>query len=146
MSITNETPKTIILSGPAPTIVGDLVCSEALTPGHLVERVSSSGTKWRKHATAAGIAQAAFALNQPYLNKDLDTASAASDLVDVGIFTKGAVVNAILASGQTIALNDFLESAGDGTLRKYGSGVRLGVAIEAVTTVNSTARLRTEIV
>jgi hypothetical protein len=57
---------------------------------------------------------------------------AVGDTVKVGSFAPGMRVNAFLASGQVIAINDRLESAGDGTLRKYASGVIIGRALETL--------------
>lgn len=123
----------------------DSQASEAITPGHLVEIHSTSSI--RRHATAAGAAARNFALDRVELGDDIDTPYAIGDTVKVGAFPPGSRVNAIIASGQNIARGAFLESAGDGTLRVYASGVRLGVALESVNNSAgpSAARLRTEV-
>lgn len=115
----------------------------ALTPGHLVE-VMSTG-KLRKHASAGGNVLPMFALEDELQGKGIDEAFAQYDKVQVWVPNRGDIVNAILADGQNIAIGDFLESAGDGTLTKhtadawtslntgtvYGNQI-VGQAIEAV--------------
>ena len=108
------------------------VAENALTPGHLVE-ISPSGTgttqrkRWQRHATAGGPAALIFVRSQ-HENQggDIDDIVAAGDDVTV-IFTElGAKVNCVTAD--TIVEGEWVESAGDGTVRVYGSGYRLGYA------------------
>lgn len=145
MAISTRPPNTVYLGGPR-TEVNDLVASEAITPGMLVERVSSSGLKWQKHATAAGVCHA-FATEASMQNADIDTNYAAADLVEVSIGVPGSTFYALIASGANIAVADKLESAGTGKLRAYTSGVAPFVALEAVN--NSAgpgdARIRVEV-
>jgi len=127
-------------------LLGDPIMNEdgaataAITPGMLVEGVTSVAP----HSTAAGIARRTFALERDEMGKDIDDAYAIGDYVKVGSFSPGQRVNALVASGQDISAGEFLESAGDGTLRAYAAGVRLGVALEAVTATALT-RLRVEV-
>lgn len=149
MSITKQNPRTIRLSGPDAhgyVLVNDIASSEAITPGHLVEYVSSTGLKWRKHATAGGYGKPSFALEPNMLNKDIDTAYASGDLIEVVVATRGSTIYALLPSGQNITLGNYLESAGDGTLRVYGSGQRIAQALESVNNSAgpTTARIRVE--
>jgi hypothetical protein len=132
MAITRYDPNTIWLGGNV-TQVGDVVASEAITPGHLVERFNSSGTaKFRKCTLVTGATLPAFALNQSMLNKGVDDAYASGDLVEVAIGSKGATFWAIIASGQNIVAGARLESAGNGTLRALASGVAIAQAVRGV--------------
>jgi len=107
--------KTIILIGEG--IRKERVANAAITPGHLVE-VMTTG-KLRVHATAAANAQKAFAIEDDMQGKTIDDAYAANAIVQYEVMQRGAEVNALIANGQTIAIGDPLESAGDGTLQKH---------------------------
>lgn len=88
-----------------------------IKPGHLI--MLNSSNKVVVHATAGGTAAADFALENYLVGKGIDTAYASTDLVLHKIFGPGDQVNAIVAaSASAIVIGDFLESAGDGTLRK----------------------------
>jgi hypothetical protein len=148
MALTKYPPNTIWLGGRR-TEIGDLMASEAIIPGMLVERFSSAGVaKWRKHATAAGAAAAAIATDMNMLNKGCDDACVASDLIEVSIGDKGSNWWMMVPSGQNLAAGDYLESNGDGYLRKYAAGVRLFIALEDKNnTAGPTAtRIRVEVV
>lgn len=94
------------------------VANAAITPGHLIEIMSTG--KVRKHATAGGnAAPKMFALEDELQGKGIDDAYAADDPVQCWITQPGERVNAILKDGETVVIGDLLESAGDGTLRKY---------------------------
>lgn len=110
------------------------VASGTVKPGHLVKGVSTIVV----HASAGGAAARRWALERDEMGSGIDTAYAASDVVKVGSFAPGMQLYAFVASGQTIVADDFLESNGDGALRKYGSGVIVARALEAVTTTTST--------
>ena len=112
MAVTKNNPYTIHLGGPC-TIVNDIAASEAILPGHLIERVSGA---YRKHADNQARAQGCFALNQPEINKDFDYPYAALDLVVAGVGVPGSSFLAWLASGENATDGDLLTSAGDGTL------------------------------
>lgn len=145
MTITKYTPNTIWLGGPR-TEIGDVAANEAITPGHLVERFVTSGkTRWRKHATAGGDTTRAVATEQSMLNKGVDDAYAAGDLMEVSELAGGSNVWMLIASGQTITYGQRLESAGDGTLRALASGTALFSALEAKTATALT-RIRVEVV
>lgn len=130
MSITRNAPNTIFLGGDR-TQIGDLAASEAITPGHLVERFNSGGViRWRK-ATTDIAGPPAIATEQLMVNKGIDDAYAADDLVEVSIGHKGANFYAIIASGQNVAAGVLLGSAGSGTL-KTGATVARFTALENV--------------
>lgn len=138
--------KSIMLLG-QPVYNEDGVAGEVLHPGHLVDGV----TTILKQATASVQTPRAFALERDELGQGIDgdvygaTSYAVGDRVKVGVFHAGQHVLAYIASGQNITVNQRLESAGDGTLKAYSSGVMLARALEAV---NATAltRLRVEII
>jgi hypothetical protein len=147
MAITKYPPNTIWLGGKR-TEVNDLAASEAVTPGMLVERFSSAGTpKFRKHSTAGGKATASIATDMNMLNKGVDDVCAVGDLIEVSIGDKGSNWWMLLASGENVAAGDFLESKGDGTLRKFVAGVALFQSLEDKnnTAGPATARVRAEV-
>jgi hypothetical protein len=106
---------TIILEGLP--IEKYLVANASITPGHLIERMSTN--KVRVHASAGGHAQKMFAIEDDLQGNDINDAYTATAQVRCGIFGRGSVVNALIGNGQNIAIGDPLESAGTGELRKY---------------------------
>lgn len=91
--------------------------AEAITPGNLLNWDGSGDLI--KHDVAGGRAEPIFALERDEMGKDIDQPYAVGDAVKVGAFAKGMRVLAIVAAGApAIAKGDWLESAGDGTLRK----------------------------
>jgi hypothetical protein len=144
MSITRYNPNTVFLGGDR-TQINDLAVSEAVTPGHLVERFNNAGvTRWRKHATAAGATAMAVATEQSMLNLGPDDAYAANDLAEVSVLHKGATAWMFIASGQNITFGQKLESAGNGTLRALAAGVALATSLENTGAVTAQTRLRVE--
>src|ERR1044072_7815640 len=101
MAITRMAPNTVWLSGDK-VLVNDIGCSEAITPGMLIERITSTGSKFRKHATAGG-AGTIVALEQDMLNKGVDDAYAAGDLVEAAIGVPGSTFWMFVGSGANIA-------------------------------------------
>jgi hypothetical protein len=106
------------------------VASETIKPGHLVEVHTSTGRKLRKHATAKGFAERAFAVEDPLQGKTaasgqargIDDAYVATEIVQYNISSPGARVSAWLKAGENVAIGDKLVSAGDGTLQETSSG------------------------
>lgn len=96
----------------------EAIATEAITPGHLALRHTATGVK--KHATAGGNVNPLFALEREMTGDDKDTAYASGDSVLLLYPQRGSRISAIVAAGAAaIAVNDPLESAGDGTLRKH---------------------------
>ena len=146
MAITTNPPNTIWLGGPR-TEIGDRSAKAAVTPGHLVERVNTAGVhQWQKHATAGGNTTRAVATEQSMLNKTIEDAYAAEDLMEVSELAGGSSALMFIASGQNIAYGDSLESAGDGTLRILASGTALFRALETKANVTVLTRIRVEAV
>jgi len=134
--------KVIVLLG-QPIVNEEGVATAAITPGMLVDGVTSIAP----HAIAGADCPRTFALEREELGQNIDDAYAIGDTVKVGAFAPGQRVNALIASGQNIAANQALESAGDGTLRLLASGVRLARALEAVNNSAgpANARIRVEV-
>lgn len=98
-------------------VVEEYEANAAITPGHLIELMSTG--KVRAHANAAQNALPMFALENELEGEDIDTDYAAGDKVQCWIPGRGDVVYALLADGESVVPGDFLESAGDGTLQKH---------------------------
>jgi hypothetical protein len=95
----------------------ELKATEAITPGHLSERVTA--TTVRKHATAGGdVDEVLVAVEDDLQGNDISDAYAADDRVQLNHFGSGDEVYMWLADGENVAFGDQLESNGDGTLRK----------------------------
>lgn len=109
--------KVIALRG-EPIVDEQNTASAAITPGHLIE---INAGQWRKHAGAALNAAPIFALERDEMGDDIDTAYASGDRVKAGFFTAGQRVNALIGIGQNITEGDYMESAGDGTLKKLAT-------------------------
>lgn len=135
-----------------PHINEDGIASAVIKPGYLVDGVLSVAA----HASAAAACSRTFALERSELGAGIDDSKrvlgtissdyAIGDTVKIGSFKQGERVLAWIASGQNIAINARLESAGDGTLRVYGSGVIIGRALEAVNALSVVrANIRVEI-
>jgi hypothetical protein len=113
------------------------VASAQVKPGYLVDGVTSIA----HHASAGGNTPRAFALERDELGQGIDNTRqgkgtesayyASGDTVKVGVFPPGTRVLVFVASGENLAANDKLESAGNGTLRKLASGTALARALAA---------------
>jgi hypothetical protein len=106
---------TILLKGER--VMREAQANAAITPGHLVETMSTG--KIRKHSTAAGNAKTQFAVENELAAKEISVDYAADDTCFYMICDGCNEVNALVAAAApAITRGDFLESAGDGTLRK----------------------------
>jgi len=99
----------------------EYVANAAITPGHLIELMSTD--KVQVHTTAGGNAVKMFALENELEGEGITDDFAADDRVQCWICVPGEEVYAILKDGETVVIGDFLESAGDGTLQKYVADV-----------------------
>lgn len=137
----------------------EAIANEAITPGSLVE-VMSTG-KIKNHATAQGNAIPYFVIEDAIMGKTINDNVAKDDLARVMVAGRGDEVYAILATSQTIVVGDLLASAGDGTLEEFtaikcdGSASEgavttplqaVAVALEAVTTTSATKRIKVRII
>lgn len=156
------TYRTIVLEGEN-VVTREKVANAAITPGHLIELMSTD--KVRVHANAAQNAMPMFAIEDDDQGNGIDDAYSAADRVFFVYPRRGDVIYALLADGQTAAIGDFLESAGDGTLQVHVADIAesaeaqtiytmaiVGQAIEAVDMSGSsgadpaTARIKVRIV
>lgn len=128
----------------------ELVAAAAITPGHLVAHDGSGGII--KHGSANGAAQPVmFALENDLVGEDLDDAYASGETVQVGVFSPGDEVNALLAYGENVAKGALLTSAGDGTLHAAAGsdeGRLVGRAAEAKSNLTGglPVRVRVEVI
>ena len=107
--------RTIMLKGRG--IRDEALAAVAINPGYLLERVSGADTI-QPHSTAAASAQKIFAVENELAGSEITVAYAIDDTVFFESAGPGQMVNALLpASAAAIVRGDFLESAGDGTLR-----------------------------
>lgn len=112
-------------------VVIEKVAASAITPGHLVELTSAN--KVQVHSGAGLIAAPIMvALEDELQGKTIDDAYAADDPVQVWVCQSGEVAYMLVKDGETITIGEKVESAGDGTVQAYTSGVVLGVALDAV--------------
>jgi hypothetical protein len=131
MTITKYPPRTIWLGGHRVEI-GDIAASEAITPGHLVLRFNAAGVvRYKKHDDAGADCVRAVATEQSMLNKGVDDAYAAGDLMEVSELAPGSYAWMIIGSGENIAAGQQLQSAGNGKLTaQTGDGIPLFAATE----------------
>lgn len=131
MAIPKVNPRTIILVGKETAIQKELIAGGTITPGHLVA-INSAG-KWVVHPTAGGDAIRAFAVEYDINGKGIDDNYVANDWCLAMIVRGGSEVNALVAAAApAIAVGDYLESAGNGTVRKFTTGKIIGQALQAV--------------
>lgn len=134
--------KTIVLDGYVTR--KEATAAAALSPGHLI-KLNTAG-KVLKHATAGGTLSPSFAVEYEYDTSDIATAYATGDRVRYVVATTGARIKGKLAaSAAAIVIGDYLESAGDGTLRKVSTDTatsqdeRNSVRFQAVEAVNNSS-------
>lgn len=101
----------------------ELLCDAAITPGHLCERTATGA---KVHATAGGSAAKLFALEDDLQGNEITDAYTAANQGQFGHFRPGDQVYALIADGENIAIGDWLESAGDGTLREVDADASVG--------------------
>ena len=130
----------IALKGPG-HITEEGVASEAITPGHLVEGVTSIA----KFSTDTGPAPRNFALERDEFGKEITDNYATGDVVKIGHFRPGDRVYCLVASGSTVNKDTWLEPYSDGTLKAYSSGTRIARSLDAAGVITVLTRVRVEI-
>ncbi len=111
----------------------------AITPGALLERVSAGTVQ--AHSTAGGvISSKIFAMEDSWQGKKISDNYAVSVPIFCALPQSGDRIYGIFdsTSGASLAIGDELESAGDGTVRKY-TGQASGGAVEATGAIIGTA-------
>ena len=139
--------RTVILRG-CPEINEEGVAASTVKPGYLVKGVSSI-----EHQTGTGWVPKAVALERDEMGTGIDNSLqttgtisayyAADDVVKVAVFDSGDEATMFIKSGEAIAEDDYLESAGDGTL-KEGSTNPIARAMETLGTVTSVTACRVQ--
>ena len=109
----------------------------AVTPGHLI-KLNSSGDAV-VHATAGGVTQRSFAVENELAGNNITDAYAANDTLFYEILERGSEVYAILADSNVAVIGSFLSSAGDGTLRVASTSSSIAQGTGAVTDDDSAA-------
>ena len=111
--------------------------SAALSPGHLIETLSTS--KVQKHSTEGGLAERHFATEDALQGRTKDDAYATDDKVMSTFALPGDVINALIGPGPAIVVGTVLISGGDGTLIAEAEALtattvadRVAIAIEAI--------------
>lgn len=128
MAVASTAPNTIHLGGEFRREEGK--ASAALSPGHIVEIVSTG--KWQKRAAAGGYGERAVAVEDALQGKTIADAYAADDLVSINIYAPGGEAFVFLSDGENVVIGDLLEVGGtDGELIKRVSGIAIAVATEA---------------
>lgn len=131
--------KTITVRREGPPARFEAKANAALSPGHLIEILSTG--KVQKHGTEGGACEKAFALENENYGKGIETAYATDEQVVYEIFKPGDVVLAIIADGENVSIGSKLESKGAGTLKVVAADTSagtvkpssiVGVALEAV--------------
>lgn len=111
--------KTITVDSDVP--VRESTASGAITPGQLVEQ--NAATTYRRHANSAQDAATIFATEDDLQGKEITDNYATASKMFFKNFRRGDKVWALLANGQTAAVNALLESNGDGDLKVHTAPV-----------------------
>ena len=126
----------------------ELVASAAITPGMVVEQMSTDFI--RAHSTEDGNCLPMIALEDELQGKIISEAYAQNDPVQVWIPARGDEFYGILASGESVAKAAFLVSNGDGKLKALPvlastgdvfTTQIIGVATEAINAALADARI-----
>lgn len=134
--------KNTILIKSTTNVFDEKVAAAAITPGHLIERTSAD--KVQKHSTGGGSVLPMFALEDENQGNDLNHAYEAAERVKCWIPGRGDQVTArVNSDSEDLSIGDFVESAGDGTVRKHDAASSasviervnsiVGRAVEAIT-------------
>jgi len=103
----------------------------AITPGHLVERMSTGNV--RVHATGGGSCQKMFAIEDSGRGKTIDDAYEAAQQAQLAICQPGDEIYALLYNGEHAYKHSLLESQGDGTLRVVDADASWGaIALNSI--------------
>jgi len=119
-----------------------------LTPGMLTKRNTEG--KWKAHDVAGGACQPIFVIEDIWGGETIHDDYSIGESSWFRYCNGGDMIWGWLAVGEDIAIGDFLISSGiNGTLKKIGvspvAGCIVAVALEAVVTVATIARIKIEI-
>ena len=136
--------RTIIIKGDGVGV--EAVANAAITPGMVCQLMSTG--KVRAHANAGQNAEALIAIEDELQGREIGTAYSADNVVLMRRFQPGDEFYGLINDGENIAIGDYLESAGNGKLRKHTAdsagaveypNAIIGVALEAVDMSDSSA-------
>ena len=140
------TPDTIILKGSEVALFKEATANGTITPGHLVVALTTGIVV---HPNAAESAIAAFAVENDIAGDEIGTDYVSGDNVKYAVLPPGSEVFAL--AGAAVTVDDYLESAGDGTVRVQGILAattqlqRNSVVGRALETVGGAGRIKIEI-
>lgn len=117
-------------------VVNEWEANVALTPGMLVELMSTN--KVKKHATSGGNVYPLIVLEDELQGNDINDDYAAGDKVQVWTPTRGDEAYLLLADEETIVIGDFLESNGQGKVKKHTAETWASADAQTANTVYST--------
>jgi hypothetical protein len=136
-------PKTIVLRS-ANRITDEYPANAAITPGHLVELISTG--KVQKQATGALRAPMMFAIEDGLKGSEIGTAYVADNRVQVWHAQAGDKAYGWLQAGSSaVVIGDELEvGTTDGMFVKRASGISVATALEALD-ISASAAVSTRI-
>lgn len=106
----------------------DGIAHETITPGMLIAR---SAGELIKHASAKAAMYPVLVAEEDELQgKEITDTYAADDQIFFCAPLPGDLVMLLLKDGESVVVDDLLESAGDGTVQKYTNGVPIARARE----------------
>lgn len=126
--------KSVILKE-ATAVNVEAYASGTITPGMLVERTSATKDTVIAHDDDAPATKpmAMFACEDELQGNGIDVDFSDGDLIpQIRIMRPGDQVLAILDNGENVTKGGYLESAGNGKLQAYTSGVPTAIALESV--------------
>ena len=135
------TAKHILLLG-NPVIQDKLATTEALYPGNVVIQISA--THLKKNTANAADVPLTLALENSAMGKEITDAYSSGDQVAVATFYPGCHAYPLIASGQNIAVNQYLEYDNAGRLVAHSAGKRVARALEAVNATAGDTHIRVE--
>jgi hypothetical protein len=141
--------RSVILKG-CPEILDEGVANAQVKPGYLVKGIGTiahqSGTGWVPRALALERSELGAGIDNSKQGSGTDSAYYASgDTVKVAVFDSGDEATVFVASGQNIAEDDYLQSAGDGTFSE-GSTNPIARAMETLGAVTVLTALHVQFI
>lgn len=137
--------KTIVLLGDPHRFEAD--AEEEIYPGYLLQLSTTAGDI-KKHASAGQNAPAMFAIENSLEGQEIGDAYATSDKVQYVHARPGDEILACLKDGESVSINDPLESDGAGHLQKHEASSAgaveypnciVGIALQALNLTSSAA-------
>lgn len=108
----------------------EMKANAAITPGQLCDVLSTGNA--RRHATAGGFHERLIAVEDSLQGNGIDDNYAANAQAQFIHAEPGDIFYMLLADGEAATKDEFLESSGNGDLRVYTSGTRVGRALDAL--------------